>query len=174
MCEIVYYNHSVHHMGDLWTLQKIPSYSIKQVILDGFGLYAHKALFLINPCLAFRKYKIHLHILSFHNHKMAQEDEILLHGPLARYVILWVAHAPGMPGTFSPPARFNDPDMNHGTCVTHVPWCMSGSLTGDFLWSRWRGNVPGIPSACATRNFVYLLRGPWKTKSNAVFVDNLA
>ena len=22
----------------------------------------------------------------------------------------------------------SDPDMNHGTCVTHVPWCMSGSL----------------------------------------------
>ena len=30
------------------------------------------------------------------------------------------------------------------TCVTHVPWCMSGSLTcGDGE------NVPGIPGACA-------------------------
>ena len=38
----------------------------------------------------------------------------------------------------------SDPGMHHGTCVTHVPWCMSGSLTcggGE--------NVPGIPSACA-------------------------
>ena len=26
------------------------------------------------------------------------------HGPLTRYVKLWVAHAPGMPGTFSPPS----------------------------------------------------------------------
>ena len=26
----------------------------------------------------------------------------------------------------------SDPGMHHGTCVTHVPWCMSGSLTcGD-------------------------------------------
>ena len=34
--------------------------------------------------------------------------------------------------------------MHHGTCVTHVPWCMSGSLT------RGGGeNVPGIPGACA-------------------------
>ena len=36
------------------------------------------------------------------------------------------------------------------------PWCISGSLT--------RGgeeNVPGIPGACATRNFAYLARGPW-------------
>ena len=44
-----------------------------------------------------------------------------------------------MPGTFSPPPRVNDPDMHHGTCVTHVPWCMPGSLTSSFLWSRWRG-----------------------------------
>ena len=29
-------------------------------------------------------------------------------------------------------------DMHHGTCVTHVPWCMPESLTSDFLWSRWR------------------------------------
>ena len=25
------------------------------------------------------------------------------------------------------------------TCITHVPWCIPGSLTGGFLWSRWRG-----------------------------------
>ena len=23
--------------------------------------------------------------------------------------------------------------------VTYVPWCMPGSLTGGFIWSRWRG-----------------------------------
>ena len=49
----------------------------------------------------------------------------------------------------------NDPGMHHGTCVTHVPWCTSGSLT------RGGGeNVPGIPGACATRNLVYLARDP--------------
>ena len=50
----------------------------------------------------------------------------------------------------------SDPGMHHGTCVTHVPWCMSGSLTrsgGD--------HAPGIPSACATHNIAYLARGPW-------------
>ena len=61
------------------------------------------------------------------------------HGPLARYVKFRVAHAPGMPGTFSPPLRVSDPDMHHGTCVTHVPLCMPGSLTSDFLWYWWRG-----------------------------------
>ena len=51
----------------------------------------------------------------------------------------------------------SDPGMHHGTCITHVPWCMSGSLTcggGD--------NVPGIPGTCTTRNFTYLVRGPLK------------
>ena len=43
----------------------------------------------------------------------------------------------------------SDLGMHHGTCVTHVPWCMSGSLTrGDGK------NVPGIPGACTTRNFI--------------------
>ena len=38
----------------------------------------------------------------------------------------------------------SDPGMHHGTCMMHVPWCMSGSLT------RGGGeNVPGIPGACA-------------------------
>ena len=38
----------------------------------------------------------------------------------------------------------SDHGMHHGTCVTHVPWCMSGSLTcGDGK------NVPGILGACA-------------------------
>ena len=48
----------------------------------------------------------------------------------------------------------SDPTMHHGTCVTHVPWCMVGSLIccgGE--------NVPGIPGACAPRNFTYLARG---------------
>ena len=61
------------------------------------------------------------------------------HGPLARYVKLRVAHPPGMPGTFSPPPQVSYPDMHHGTCVTHVPWCMPGSLTSGFLLSRRRG-----------------------------------
>ena len=60
------------------------------------------------------------------------------HGPLARYAKLRGAHAPGMPGTFSPSPQVSDPDMHHGTCVTHVPWCMPGSLTSGFLWNRRR------------------------------------
>ena len=58
--------------------------------------------------------------------------------PLARYLQLRVAHALGIPRTFSPPPQVSDPDMHHGACLTHVPWCMSGPLTSGFLWSRWR------------------------------------
>ena len=48
----------------------------------------------------------------------------------------------------------NDPDMHHGTCVTHVSWCMSGSLT------RGSGeNDPGTLGAYATGNFTYLVTG---------------
>ena len=58
------------------------------------------------------------------------------HGSLARYVKLrrecWER--------FPRPPQVSDPDMHHGTCVTHVPWCMPGLLTSGFLWSWWRGN----------------------------------
>ena len=71
------------------------------------------------------------------------------------------AHAPGMPGTFSPPptsketasqrSRHASRHVRH-TCA--LMRCMSKSL------SRGVGeNVPGIPGACSTRNFTYLARG---------------
>ena len=47
------------------------------------------------------------------------------------------------------PATDCDPGTHHGMCETHMPWCMSELLTlGDGE------NVPGIPSACATCNFL--------------------
>ena len=89
------------------------------------------------------------------------ELHTLHNGPLTKYVKLWVTHAPGMPERF-PRHRFKRkplvsvPGMHLGMCVTHVPSCMSGSLT------RGGGeNVPGIPGACTIRNFTYLARGPW-------------
>ena len=38
---------------------------------------------------------------------------------------------------FSHHRRVSDPTCL--TCVTHVPWCMPGSLTSSFIWSRWMG-----------------------------------
>ena len=62
-----------------------------------------------------------------------------LNGHLTRYVKLWVTHAPGMPGTFSSPPRVSYPNMHHDPCVTHVPWCRSGSPTSGFRWGQRRG-----------------------------------
>ena len=72
--------------------------------------------------------------------------------PWASYQIRKIASCAcaGNAGDVFPRRRFqrkplvSDPGMHHGTCVTHVPWCMSGSLTcsdGE--------NVPGISGACA-------------------------
>ena len=72
--------------------------------------------------------------------------------PWASYQIRKIAGCAcaGNAGNVFPRRRFqrkslvNDPGMNHGTCVTHVPSCMSGSFTcGDGE------NVPGISGACA-------------------------
>ena len=72
--------------------------------------------------------------------------------PWASYQIRKIAGCAcaGNAGKVFPHCRFqrkplvSDPGMHHGTCVTHVPWCMSGSLTcGDGE------SVPGKPRACA-------------------------
>ena len=73
----------------------------------------------------------------------------LCHLPWASYQIrkIAAAHAPGMPETSCPPPQESDPDMHHGTCVTHVPWCMLGSLTSGFFWSRRVGKTfPTFPA----------------------------
>ena len=76
------------------------------------------------------------------------------HGPLTRYVTQRVAYARRECRERFPRCRpqrkplVSDPGMHHGTCVTHVPWCMSGSLA-----SGGGENVPGIPGAWAPAIF---------------------
>ena len=56
------------------------------------------------------------------------------HGPLTKYLKLQVAHAPGMPGTFSPPHASRH--VRHARDVMHV----------GIDNSRWRGKCyTGIP-----------------------------
>ena len=76
----------------------------------------------------------------------------LFHGPLARYVNCGSRMRQGSRESF-PRHRLQrkplviDTSMHHGTCATHVPWGMSGSITCGGV-----ENVPGI--------FMYLTRGP--------------
>ena len=63
----------------------------------------------------------------------------------------------------------SDPGMRHGTCVTHVPWCMSGSLTCGG-----GGNVPGIPGACAPTILriwqeAHVNRIRWRSEASIVY-----
>ena len=118
--------------------------------IDNLGKYNHRVN---NMQIAENLWTFYLETLNPHQECHRQYTQISLlyfvhiwmdfgrapNGPLARYVKLRVAHAPGMLGTFSPPPRVSDPDMHHGTCVAHVPCCMPGSLTTGFLWIRWRG-----------------------------------
>ena len=87
------------------------------------------------------------------------------YGPLARCVKLRVAHAPGMPGPFSPP-----PTSKETVSYIAIPACITARASRtcrDACRNRLtRGDgegVPGIPRAYATRNFTYLARGPWST-----------
>ena len=53
----------------------------------------------------------------------------------------------------------SDPDMHHGTCVTHVPWCMSGSLNRGGGGKRSRHS-----RHMRNSQFRYLVRGPWNRR----------
>ena len=103
------------------------------------------------------------------NHYRTKHKNVcIFHGPLARYVKLRVAHAPGMLRMFSPSPRVGDPNMHHGTCETHVPWCMTGSLTSCFLWIRWRGKRSRHSRRMRNPQFIHLARGPWDMLSNNI------
>ena len=62
-----------------------------------------------------------------------------LYGQWASYQIRKIAGCACAGNAGIPSTRVSDPDMHHGTCATHVPWCMPGSLNSGVLWSRWRG-----------------------------------
>ena len=57
----------------------------------------------------------------------------------------------------------SDPGMHHGTCVTHVPWCMSGLLN-----QRRRRKHSRHSRHMRTRNLTNLVRGPLCLISNPV------
>ena len=114
------------------------------------------------------------------SHELYTKEYICFHGPLTRYDKLRVAHAPGIPGTFSLPPTSKDllPDTkNCGLCMRQeyrerfpchplkrkplvsYPGMHHGTyMTAIFLSDS--GHVPSIPGACVARTFTYLARGP--------------
>ena len=93
---------------------------------------------------------------------------------LTRYAKLRVVHAPECRERFplhwvQRKPLISDPDIQHGTCVTQVPWCTSGSLT--------RGgeeNVPNLPGAYTIRNFTYLTKVPCPVRSKGTLLCEFA
>ena len=67
-----------------------------------------------------------------------------------------------------PRPRVSDPDMRHGTCVMHVPWCMPGSLTHGFLWSRWWGKRSRHSQRMRNLQFYVSGKRPMDYRSNAL------
>ena len=71
----------------------------------------------------------------------------LYHGPLARNVKLWVAHVPGMPGTFSLATDFK------GYCWLAVPACITTRASRtcrdtcrDCLPAKVGKTIPAFPA----------------------------
>ena len=105
------------------------------------------------------KYLMWIHYQRLHNHNEAKHNKTVCIFLGIYCICQWASYqirkiagcaCAGNAGNVFPRRRFqrkllvSDPGMHHGTCVTHVPWCMSGSLTCDD------GEiVPGIPDACA-------------------------
>ena len=81
--------------------------------------------------------------------------------PYTRYKKMAGCACAGNAGTFSPPpfsketaryrSRHASRHVRDARAVMHV----------GIVDPRWRGNVPGIPGACAIRNFTYLVRAPY-------------
>ena len=131
----------------------------KRVSMSGISYYIPKILWDVITC------PFHLYLL------LAQASPYVANGwnpasPWASYQIREIegCACAGKAGNVSHRHRIqrkplvNDPGMHHGKCVTHVPWCMSRSLT------RGGGeSVPDIPGACATHHFTHLIRGPLRS-----------
>ena len=84
----------------------------------------------------------------------------MYHEPLTRYPKLRVAHAPGMPGTCSPPPTSKETACKRSRHASrHVREAHAVMHVG-IANPRWRGKRSGVPGACATCNFAYVVRGP--------------
>ena len=70
-----------------------------------------------------------------------------MHGPLTRYVKLQVAHAPGMPGTFSPAADFKENRLLAiPACITARAWRTCRDACRDRLHAVTGKTFPAFPA----------------------------
>ena len=95
----------------------------------------------------------------------------LLNGPLTRYLKLRVAHAPEMPGTFSPPPTSKETaSLRFRHALWHVRHARAVMYVG-IANPQWRENVPGIPGTCTIRNITYLVKGQCRMFFDRSFIQ---
>ena len=63
-----------------------------------------------------------------------------------------------MPGTFSLPPQVSDPNMHHGTCMTHVSWCMPGCCVCLSVCLSFNRSCPLVASTVQDGLFPYLVQ----------------
>ena len=81
-------------------------------------------------------------------------------GSLARYVKLGLAHAPGMPGPFSPPQTSKETASKRSRHASRHVRDARAVMHFGIANPRGGEHVPGIPGTCVTRNSMHLARGP--------------
>ena len=85
------------------------------------------------------------------------------HGPLARYLKLRVAQAPGMPGTFSRSQWVSNPCMHHCPIVSNVPL---NNIDSAFLSMHYQFLNQTVCILLATRCFMLQRHTTWVNGSN--------
>ena len=76
-------------------------------------------------------------------------------------ITFWYYHM--VPMGFLPDIRLR---MHHGTYVTHIPWCMLGSITSGFPWSRWQGKCSQHSRRMRNQRFNVSVESPiWRYQS---------
>ena len=84
------------------------------------------------------------------------------HGPLTRYVKLQVAHAPGMPGTFSPAADFKENRLIAiPACITARAWRTCRDACRDRLHAVTGKTFPAFPAHAHPQFYVSGKRPIW-------------
>ena len=137
---------------DIIRLRKIPIECLEGNIVKGNGVSLERGI-IANPSFARPSHEVS--IVSTRGLPVANA-----HRWHAVWLHVWTRHCrcyihaqncrcacAGNAGNVFPSPQVSDPHMHYGTCVTHVPWCMPGSLTNGFLWKRRRGKTfPAFPA----------------------------
>ena len=88
-----------------------------------------------------------------------------MNGPLTRYVKMWVAHVPGMSGTFSPPPTSKETASSRSRHASRHVRDARAVIHVGIAYPRWQGKRSRQSRRMRTRNFTYLARRAYRFSS---------